>query len=130
MARHDLKNVAVVGSLCIIGVINFAPIIGIGSPNTLAKLYGIAPPTGDLLILMRHRALLFGLVGGLLIAAAFRSEFQTIAITAGLISMLGFIALAWWTGSPNAELTRIVYIDAWASIGLIVIAILRIWHAR
>ncbi len=54
----------------VVGLINFAPIGGLLSAELLANSYGITAPHGDLLILLRHRALLFGIVGGLLIVAA------------------------------------------------------------
>ena len=53
--------------MLLVGLINFAPIIGVLSQEQLEKLYGIPIQGQDMLILMRHRAVLLGLVGGLLV---------------------------------------------------------------
>lgn len=109
----------------IAGLINFAPVAGVLSADTLANAYGIAAPQGDLLILMRHRALLFGIVGGLLIVAAFRRPLQPVAIVAGMVSMIGFIALVLMAGEHGDKLQRIMLIDIGAVIVLALAAILR-----
>ncbi len=108
----------------VVGLINLMPVAGVLSGELLARAYGIDAPHGDLEILMRHRALLFGIVGGLLLAAAFRRHLRFSAIVAGLVSMMGFVVLAWQTGGYGPELTRIVAIDVAGSAGLIVAALL------
>ena len=77
--------------LIIVGLTNLLPVIGVISAESLASLYGFATLQGDLLILMRHRALLFGILGAFIIYSAFRRELQPSAILMGLVSMLGFI---------------------------------------
>lgn len=109
----------------IAGLINFAPIAGVLSADTLANAYGIAAPQGDLLILMRHRALLFGIVGGLLLVAAFRRSLQPAAMVAGMVSLLGFIALVLMDGDHGERLQHILLIDIVAVIALALAAILR-----
>ena len=109
----------------IAGLINFAPIAGVLSADTLANAYGIAAPQGDLLILMRHRALLFGIVGGLLLVAAFRRSLQPVAMVAGMVSLLGFIALVLMDGDHGERLQHILLIDIVAVIALALAAILR-----
>ena len=59
-------------SLLIAGIIHLLPLTGVLCAAQLERLYGLPFGQPDLLILMRHRALLFGLLGGLLVAAAFR----------------------------------------------------------
>jgi hypothetical protein len=68
---------------------------------------------------MRHRAVLFGIVGGLLIGAAFYLPLRTAAFVAGLVSMLSFVAVAYLVGEYNDELRRTVVIDLVASLLLV-----------
>lgn len=68
---------------------------------------------------MRHRAVLFGLLGVFLILAAFRPAFQLSAFALGLVSVLSFLALAWSAGSYNAQVARVVVVDL-AAAGLLI----------
>jgi len=61
------------------GLINFVPAIGVLGAERLGALYGIEFAGADLLLLMRHRALLLGLVGALLIVSAIRPRLRLIA---------------------------------------------------
>lgn len=116
----------VVSALLIsVGLVNFLPVAGVLSAQVLASAYGIPAPAGDLLILLRHRALLFGILGALIIVSAFRRHLQPAAILAGLVSMLGFIALALGPGEYGAELRKVVIIDAIALVALAAAAFLR-----
>jgi hypothetical protein len=107
------------------GLINFFPVAGVLSADILASAYGIPPPEGDLLILLRHRALLLGILGALIIVSAFRRHLQPAAILAGLVSMLGFVAFAFASGEYGAELRKIVVMDAIALLTLAAAALLR-----
>ena len=107
--------------LIVVGLINAAPLLGIESGARLGELYGIPAPSGDLEILMRHRALLFGLVGGLIIASAFRPALRAAAVIIGLASMLGFIALALAGGGMGEQIRSVAIIDAVASVALIAV---------
>lgn len=101
------------GALFLIpGLINLYPIVGVAGTEPLQSLYGLAIAGPDLALLLRHRAVLLGLVGAFLIAAAFRPALRPLAMVAGLISMLSFIALALPLTAHNAAITRIVWADA------------------
>ncbi len=104
------------------GVANLLPLTGVLSAERLAALYGVQIEDPSLVILMRHRAVLFGIVGLLLVAAAFRPSLRLTALLAGLASMLSFILLALSSGDCSAHLLRIVIIDLVASFGLLVAA--------
>ncbi len=101
--------------LVAVGVIHLIPVVGVLSEQRLESLYGVTIDGGDLLILMRHRAVLFGIVGGLLLAAVWRRSLLGVAATAGLVSMLSFVAVAWLQGGTNAALDRVVRVDLVAS---------------
>ena len=110
--------------ILVVGLVNLLPVSGVLSANRLQALYGIAIADADLLILVRHRAVLFGIVGGLLVASAFRVPLRPIGIAAGLISMLSFVLIAWLVGNHNAELRRVVVVDLVASVALLGAALL------
>lgn len=115
-------------SLALAGLINLYPLVGVVSRERLAALYGIAIPGPDTLILLRHRAVLFGLLGGLMLWAAFRPELEGLAIAGGLISMLAFVALAWMVGGYGPALRTVVLADIAASALLAAAAVVR-WIA-
>ena len=111
--------------LLIVGLINFFPVIGVISADVLVKLYGGEILTGDLLILMRHRAILFGIVGGFIIISAFRPALQTAAIVMGFVTLVGFEILALGADNLGDKLYRVAMIDIAAIIALAIAAILR-----
>lgn len=97
--------------LIVVGVIHLVPITGVLGAQQLTELYGMDFSEPNLEILMRHRAVLFGLLGGLLVLAAFRASLQLLAFTAGFISVLSFLWLSLSVGSPNDELARVFSAD-------------------
>lgn len=104
-------------------VVNLLPAVGVMSAARLETMYRVTLASPDLVVLMRHRAVLLAIVGGLLLAAAFRSELRAAALVAGLASILSFVALA--AGEQqNAALRTITYIDVAASLLLAVAAVL------
>lgn len=120
---------AVSGLLILVGLINLVPAVGVIAPMRLGALYGIAPETPDLLLLLRHRALLFALLGGFIVLAAFRPALQPLAFVAALVSMGGFLLLA--AGNAHGEaIARIVRADL-AGLALLALAIaLYGWNTR
>jgi hypothetical protein len=65
---------------------------------------------------------LFGLLGVLLIAAAFRPDLRAVALIAGLVSTVSFLAIAWGLGGYNAQVARVVAADLLAVVLLLVAA--------
>ena len=108
--------------LVIVGLINLFPVIGITSPEVLIRLYDIDALDGDLLILMRHRALLFGIIGAFIGYSAFVHHLRPAAIVIGLASMLGFTVLAFTAGELGEKLYNVAIIDALASLALGIVA--------
>jgi len=98
--------------------VNLAPVSGVLSVDRMQALYGIGFAEPNLLILMRHRALLFAVVGVLLVVSAFHPPLRMVALIAGFFSMLSFVALAWLSESCNEELRRVAWIDVVASLAL------------
>jgi hypothetical protein len=50
-----------------VGILHFIPVVGVISPATVSSLYDVQLPDGNSAILLRHRALLFGILGGVII---------------------------------------------------------------
>jgi hypothetical protein len=115
--------------LVLVGAINFYPVIGVLSAQTLTNLYLIDVQSGDILILLRHRAILFGILGAFIIYSAFKPEFQWLAITFGLISMLSFIVITFLVGDYGAGIRKVIIADVVASILLIIVISLR-WFVQ
>ena len=80
--------------LIVVGVIHLLPLSGALGSERLTSLYGLDFKEENLEILMRHRAVLFGLLGAFMVYAAFRPAYQTIAFVGGFISVLSFLYLA------------------------------------
>ena len=72
--------------LMIVGVIHLLPLSGVLGSKQLETLYGLSFSDPNLAILMRHRAILFGLLGLFFFLAAFQPQYQRIAFIAGFIS--------------------------------------------
>ena len=89
--------------LMIVAVIHLLPLSGVLSANRLTALYGISFDEPNLEILMRHRAVLFGLLCVFFIYAAFCVELQPIAFVAGFVSVISFILIANSVGDNNAS---------------------------
>ncbi len=106
--------------LIIVGIIHLIPITGAAGVAQLDSLYGINIDNPDLSILMRHRAILFGLLGAFLIYAAFRPPLQLLALAGGAVSVVSFLLLAYMTGGFNEELQCVFIADVVAAVLLLV----------
>ncbi len=92
-------------------LIHLVPLSGVLGASHLAHLYAIELADPNLLILMQHRAVLFGLVGLLLIAAARMPLYRPLAYIAGLVSAAAFVTLAWSVGNFNGAIAQVVKAD-------------------
>lgn len=106
--------------LVAVGLVHLLPLSGMLGAETLAALYGTPICDRNLVILMRHRSVLFGILGMLLLAAALAPALRTAAILAGLASTLSFVVIAWQVGGYNAQVARVVWIDVAAVACLLV----------
>lgn len=95
---------------------------GVTSSRALGALYGLSFDESNILILMRYRAVLFGILGGLLLYAAFSPQVRLVAILAGLVSASSFLWIAFPVGGYNAMLNRVVQADILALICLLLAA--------
>ena len=106
--------------------INLAPVLGAIAPERMTRFYGVDLDDPNLQILMRHRAVLFGLVGGLLLAMAFEPRLSSIGYVAGGVSMLSFLLIAWQVGGYGPEIQRVVRVDL---VGIAALAAAGLVHA-
>ena len=106
--------------LVIVAIIHLLPLPGVLGSERLAALYGLSFDEPNLAILMRHRAVLFGLLGVFFLVAAFRPELQPMAFAGGFVSVLSFLYLAWSAGGYNAQVGRVVAADGLALVCLVV----------
>ncbi|MGE0127920.1 MAG: phosphopantetheine adenylyltransferase [Blastocatellales bacterium] len=106
--------------LLVVAVIHLLPLAGVLGALRLAALYGIRFDDPNLVILMRHRAVLFGLLGVFLVFAAFRPSLQPMAFVGGGASVLSFLYLTWSVGGYNAQVSRVFTADLVAGACLLV----------
>jgi hypothetical protein len=123
-------NKAVSALLAVVAIIHLLPLSGVLGAERLAALYGMPFDDPNLQIMMRHRAVLFGLLGIFLLYAAFKPALQPIAFIAGLASTLSFLWLAWSVGGYNAAIGRVVVADVIAVACLIVAIALYLLQQR
>lgn len=106
--------------LLVVGLIHLLPLPGVLGGERLAALYGLTLADPNLEILLRHRAVLFGLLGVFLVVAAFRRAYQWSALVAGVVSVVSFLGLAWPVAGYNAQVGRVVTADVIALACLVV----------
>jgi hypothetical protein len=117
-------------TLLVGGAIHLLPLVGVLGADWLALLYGLPIVEPNLAILMRHRAVLFGLVGGLMVFAIFKPALRPVALAVGLLSVSSFLYLAWSVGQYNALLSRVVAADILALVCLLAGAAVHVCHQR
>jgi len=105
---HSMSVLASV-LLLIVGIINFLPVLGVVSADRLAQAYGIDLFGNDLVILLRHRAILFGVLGGFIIYSVFVPIYQAPAMAA--VAMVAYVVLMHSVGNYNQELYRVMLVD-------------------
>ena len=106
--------------LLAVGIIHLLPLSGVLSATRLFDLYGISFDDPNLEILMRHRAVLFGLLGMFLLSSAFLPNLQLAALITGFVSVVSFLYLAYSVGGYNDQVNRIVTADKAALVCLLV----------
>lgn len=88
-------------SLLIAGFINLLPSLLAFFPDKISTSYGIDIPDANYELLLRHRAILFGIIGGCMILSAIFKKYYEAATIAGLVSMLSFILLFFIMGKDH-----------------------------
>jgi len=107
-------------SLLVVSVIHLMPIIGFLGVSKLSSMYGITVTDPNLEILMRHRAVLFAILGGIFAYAAFQTKLQPLALFVGFVSVLSFFYLSYSVGGFNDAIRKVVIADIVAVLALAV----------
>jgi hypothetical protein len=100
----------------LVGLINIYPVMGVLGSERLTRLYDVSVTDPNLSILMRHRAILFGIIGGIIIYAAFDTRWRGLAAVIGLVSIVSFVILALMEGGFNDAIRRVVVADVVATV--------------
>ena len=106
--------------------INLLPVSGVFGADRLEALYALPFEDANLTVLMRHRAVLFGIVGGLLLGAAFHAPLRNVATVAGLISMTSYALIVLLADGTNDALRRVFWVDILGIIALLGAALIQL----
>ncbi|MDP1814204.1 MAG: hypothetical protein Q8K92_07110 [Leadbetterella sp.] len=118
-------------TLFIAGLINILPAMLGFLPEKISKSYGIEIPNANYELLLRHRAILFGIIGGLMIYSALVKKHYELSTIAGLVSMVSFIILYFLIGKNiNSELKKVMMIDLFATVILCVGFVLFLFKSK
>jgi len=109
----------ITGLMLVVALIHLLPISGFFGVERLTSLYDVEISGANMEILMRHRAILFGILGGFLAYAAFRPAMQPIAFLAAFISLSSFFYLTLSVGGFSEAIRKIVIADTVASVCLV-----------
>ena len=104
----------------IVAILHLLPVAGAVSTETLTALYGVAIQDPSLEVLMRHRAILLGLLGAFLLWASITPELQPAGFVSGFVSVLTFMGLVWSVGDTNTAIRKVFMADVLALVCLII----------
>ena len=121
-----MKYVSIV-ALLVAGLIHLMPVPGVMGASTLARLYGIEVNDLNTAILLQHRALLFGVLGVLMLSAVALPGLRVTALTVALFSAASFIVVATAVGGYNPAIGRVVVADVVASALLAAGLVAELW---
>ncbi|MEV6425253.1 hypothetical protein [Streptomyces sp. NPDC051662] len=114
----------------VVGAVNLLPGVVALAPSQIATAYGVSvdgPDSADLTVLLRHRAVLLGLVGIALLCAAFIPSMRVPALVGGAVSMGSFLLFAYSTPALNDATMRVARIDI-AAIALLAVTAVLVWR--
>ena len=110
--------------LVLVAVVHALPLVGVLGAGKLAQLYGTPVQDAGVELLLRHRAVLFGLLAAFMGYAALRPELHRLALVAGLVSVVSFLLLSWVqpNSALSASLMTVVWVDL-VALALLVVAL-------
>lgn len=120
-----MRNGIVSGVLAITGVIHILALAGVAGSNALERIYGVTTIDPNVELLLRHRAILFGLLGTGFLIAAFRRDWQPFALAVAIVSTASFVLLGWMLPERNEAIDRVVLVDLVLAPLLVVASVLR-----
>ncbi|GHG70763.1 phosphopantetheine adenylyltransferase [Comamonas sp. JC664] len=117
-------------ALIVVGIIHLLPLTGVLGRAQLESLYGADISDPNLLLLMRHRAVLFGLLGAFLVYAAFTPALHAVALLMAAGSVVAFLGLAHPVDTHTPQVRRVVTADVVALALLVAAAVAHVWTRR
>ena len=99
-------------ALVLIGLLHTLPAISGLSANKLAALYKIDTNDRVLLVLLHHRAVLFGLLAAACYYSAFTQQYGLEVSIAAFIAMLSFVGIAAGVAHQSPAIKKIAIADA------------------
>ncbi|MEJ7635015.1 hypothetical protein [Aeromicrobium sp.] len=102
-------------------LIHALPVAGVLGPSRVAAGYDVRVDGPDLSVLLVHRAVMFGVLAGLLVAAVWSDDLLPYAVGATLASDVAFLVVVGVIGGINPSMRRVVRADI-VSIVLLVVA--------
>lgn len=125
-----MTDIIIAIALGLTAVIHLLPLVGALSRRHVQDLYDIQVEGSDLEILMRHRAVLFGGIGAVLIWAIIEPALQPAAVAIASLSVVSFLVIARRVksreGPYNKAIRRVVIADWIALACLLVVAGVRL----
>lgn len=115
-----MREKTIAASFLIIAFIHAVPVVGFIGADNLERLYGVSLESPELVLLMRHRAVLFGILAMILCLGAFQSRYRVLAFVCAAGSLLPFFYLTLTAASYNAAILHLLQADFVALLALIV----------
>lgn len=104
--------------LIVAAMVHLLPAVAILGPSALTRLYGVRVSDRDTALLLRHRAALFAIVRGLMVAGVVAPPLTTTALVVGMVSTSSYLLLYWQESVTSAALKRVAWIDVPVAAGL------------
>ena len=100
------------GLILVVAFSQIVPLVGVLGVDHLAGLYGLELENPNLEVLMRHRAVLFGILGFTIGYAAFDARYQPLAFAVSMLMLGSFLLLAASAAPLNESLRRLALLDS------------------
>lgn len=113
-------------SLALVALLHALPLAGVLGAARLSALYGVDARDPALELLLRHRAVLFGLLAAFLAWTAWQPALRGAGLLAGLVSVASFLLLAVPAGTLSPALVTVVKLDVAALILLLAAGIVHL----
>lgn len=104
-------------------LVQLLPVLAAFDARWLGKLYGLPALDAMTTLLLRHRAVLLGLVGMALAAGALSPKLRSLSLVLGLVSKLSFLVLAARAPPLTPLVARVARVDV-VTASLLVLAAL------
>jgi len=111
-----MPRVIVAAVLLLVAAIHALPLVGVQSAAHVSSLYGLDVRDPNFEILLRHRAVLFGLLAGVLCYCALRPALHSVGLIAASVSIVSFVLIARSVGGYNEALGTVVRVDVLAAV--------------